>query len=269
MAINRELQPLDMGGIFSTTLELYRDNVALFIGIVAILEIPEAILSFLVQVASPTPVTTSGGKIHFNGGALAGSLALNGGLALLGLVFGALITGALARAIAARYLGRTISIGQAYASIGTSTFVTLVAASILEGIVVGVGFIVFVLPGIFLLVRLLFIPQAVVLERKSIFGAFDRSWQLVSGSWWRVFGIGLVLFLIVAVISGVIGGIAGSALALGHGAGGHAASTGIDAIVGIILQPFQLGALTVLYYDLRVRKEGFGVDHLATDLGSV
>ena len=114
--------------------------------------------------------------------------------------------------------------------------------------------------------------QAVVIEGKGPVAGLGRSWNLVRGSWWRVFGIGLVVAIIVIVAGtviaipiGVIAGIA--AFASGE------AFTLVGAIAGavatILTAPFAYIAGTLLYFDLRVRKEGFDLDVLADETSRV
>lgn len=146
-------------------------------------------------------------------------------------------------------------------------FVILLLASILQAIIVALGFILLVIPGVYLLVRYLFISQAIVLEHKGIGGAFSRSGELVRGSWWRVFGIGLVLFLLVAVIQQAGGGVIVGILSLGRSTTGHLIGDAVNAVVRIIVLPIELGGLTLLYYDLRIRKEGFDLQQMAQTLG--
>lgn len=258
------LHPMSVGQILDRAFSLYRQNFALFAGIVAVLQIPLAIINGLIAATAPQPVTTGANSLS-NIPNFSGSIGASAGSSLLGLIFGAVITGALAQAISARYLGRDITIGGAYASVGAGTVVFLIAASILYGIIVGIGFILLVIPGIYLIVRFLFVPEAIVLERTGILGAFGRSSELVKGSWWRVFGIGLLVFIITAVLSAVLGSVAGALFVSGHRVAGEVAS----AIVGILVEPFQFGALILLYYDLRIRKEGFDIEHLMRSFDTV
>lgn len=253
------LYPMSVGQILDRTFALYRQNFALFAGIVAVLQVPLAILSMLITATSPQSSTTGG---TFDVSQFSGSLALSGLTGILSLIFSAIITGALAQAISARYLGREITIEGAYMSIGTGTVVALILASILYGIIVGIGFIFLVIPGIYLLVRFLFVSEVIVLERTGIWEAFGRSSQLVSGSWWRVFGIGLLVFIITAILEGIVGSVAGALFFTGHRVLGQAASS----IVAILVKPFELGALILLYYDLRIRKEGFDIERLSRTL---
>lgn len=50
---------------------------------------------------------------------------------------------------------------------------------------------------VFLVIRWNFIYQAIVLEETTAFDSFRRSWDLVAGNWWRVFGIMLLFSILV------------------------------------------------------------------------
>lgn len=263
------LHPMGLGELLDTTFALCRANFPLFAGIVALLIIPETIVSFGLQsrltTASIFSVGTSGSP-NINVARLAGLERTVVISSFVALIFNSLITGALAQAISARYLGRPITIGQAFASVGIATFAALALASILEGILLIVGFVFFVFPAIYLYIRFQFISQAIVLERHPILGAFSRSGELVSGSWWRVAGYVLVIYVLLAVLQSAFGGLAAGSFAFSGGQSGRIIATVMSAVIGILVKPFQLGALTLLYYDLRIRKEGFDLEHLARHL---
>jgi hypothetical protein len=130
------------------------------------------------------------------------------------------------------------------------------------------GLVLLIVGFIFLYVRFLFISQSLVLERKGKLGSIGRSWQLVRGSWWRVFGISIVLGILVFVISAVAGAL-GQAFALVMPlAFGTVVKTVVSSAVNIFVLPVQLGTLTLLYYDLRIRKEGFDLEQLAQSMGA-
>ena len=112
--------------------------------------------------------------------------------------------------------------------------------------------------------------HAVVIEGKGPIAGLGRSWNLVRGSWWRIFGIGLVFAIVIVVAAmvisipiGVIGGVAFAA-----GSGGIVASLAAAA-ASILITPFAYIAGTLIYFDLRVRKEGFDLDVLADETSRV
>ena len=113
--------------------------------------------------------------------------------------------------------------------------------------------------------------QTVVLERYRGFGALKRSFGLVKGSWWRVFGImfvmglvgvglGLVLILPVGIVMGILAPDPATAL-----------SNSLQLISTLIVMSavFPLISIggTLLYLDLRVRKEGFNLERLSQEMG--
>ena len=260
----RRLQPLSLSELLDQAFALYRQNFALFAGIVAVLAVPQVIITTAINLGRPaSAVTGSGSSTVIHGDRIAASLSLTGVTAIISIVFAALITGALARAISARYLGEQISVVEAYSSLGWSTFVRLAVASIALGFLVALGILTLFIMSVVFFVRYLFISQAIVIERQTLPGAFSRSWRLTRGSFWRVFGYALVIYLIAIIFESIVGGVPSAILALG----GQPILSGLfSAIATVLVEPFQLGAVTLLYYDLRVRHEGFDLEHLAGTL---
>ena len=83
-------------------------------------------------------------------------------------------------------------------------------------------------------------------------GALSRSSALVKGNWWRVLGIVLVLGIMAGIISGILGiiRIVGS------------------AIGAILSMPITIVGATLLYYDLRLKKEGYNLGVMAGEIGT-
>jgi hypothetical protein len=228
--------PLRTGQLFNDSFHLYRRNLPLLAGSVGVLAILQGLLTVF---------------LHIVGAPSAAGAALT-------LVFLPASMGVLAVPITARYLERSISIGEVYATIGMFTLGMLVIGSLLYGLVVLAGTVLVVIPGIYLLIRFLFAPQVIVLERANVKTAFSRSADLVKGSWWRVFGHYL-LFNLPAIPGVIVVGLVMQLLS-------HAASSGAADIwilistgflIPLIIFPIPISATVMLYYDLRVRKEAF------------
>jgi uncharacterized membrane protein len=77
-----------------------------------------------------------------------------------------------------------------------------VAASILVGIIVTIGFILIIVPGIIFACKLAFVPYLVVDKKMGVMKAIDTSWHMTNGHAWKVFLIGLLG--IPVVIAGLI-----------------------------------------------------------------
>lgn len=62
-------------------------------------------------------------------------------------------------------------------------------------LLVGIGFILFVIPGIYLAIRMFLVPQIVIYERKGFGESFERSSELMDGSKFMVFLFILIMFV--------------------------------------------------------------------------
>jgi hypothetical protein len=135
--------------------------------------------------------------------------------AVLGVVFWALVSlaisivgyfwlqGALVEAISDIRDGRAdLSVGQVYERV-RPRLPALIAAGLVAGIAIAFGLILLVVPGLFLLTRWALVAPAVVVERRSAGEALSRSWELVKGHSWTMFGI----ILVTAILSGIASGI--------------------------------------------------------------
>jgi hypothetical protein len=138
-------------------------------------------------------------------------------------------------------------------------------------VLVGISFLVPPL-GLLVLVRWSLAAPSLAAEPIGIRQAVRRSISLVKGEWWRTFftlsviGIlEIVIAVILAAISGVaVGFIPGlpedvSLLAIG----------GAAVLAGSMAIPLIPISMSLLYVDLRVRKEGFDLDYLATSAANV
>ncbi|HEV2360623.1 MAG TPA: hypothetical protein VGS21_02865 [Acidimicrobiales bacterium] len=101
--------------------------------------------------------------------------------------------------------------------------------------------------------------------------ATQRSRFLVRGRWWwtwlLLIVVGIITSVLGGIISGIIRAIAGGAVS--HGSTGAVVSSVIsEAIVGLLIAPVTVCLTTVIYFDLRVRKEGFDLQLLASSIGS-
>jgi hypothetical protein len=83
--------------------------------------------------------------------------------------------------------------------------VNLVVGGLLFAIAVGIGFVLFVVPGLFLLTALFFWNYHVIVDGENFVEAFARSWELTSGHRLSLFGLGVVVVVINAAISYLFG----------------------------------------------------------------
>jgi hypothetical protein len=135
---------------------------------------------------------------------------------------------------------------------GLDAFAVVFPAVLLAAVGVALGLLLFILPGIYLAVRWYFVAQAVVIDRRRGVDALQRSGELVTDSWWRVFGIGLLVTLITTIASFI-------SLPLSFVA--EEVDRAVIALAGSIIAelnsaPFLAIVATLLYFDLSGRKAG-------------
>lgn len=125
-------------------------------------------------------------------------------------------------------------------------FWPLVGVSILFGLGLGIGFVLFIIPGLILMVIWSVVAPVTVLERPGVFAAFGRSRELVRGNGWSVFGVIVIVFLAVAVIS-LAAGLAASSL-------GSVGQAFVQWAVNSALAPVTALSASVLYFALLGRR---------------
>ncbi|HEV3474298.1 MAG TPA: glycerophosphoryl diester phosphodiesterase membrane domain-containing protein [Actinomycetota bacterium] len=133
--------------------------------------------------------------------------------------------------------------------------VVIAGAGAESGALIVVGSVLAVPPLLFVLIRLLFSVPVLMAEDRRGWAALARSWRLVSGRWWRTFGI----FLLVGLIAGLVGLLfqaIAQALTPGTAAGTDAAAY-IGAlgsgIAASLTSPFIILVIVLLYLDARFR----------------
>jgi len=127
-------------------------------------------------------------------------------------------------------------------SAATPAILPLIGFSILAGIGVALGLILIIIPGLVLLTFWSLGAPAIVAERVGVFDAFGRSWNLVRGNAWSVFGALVVVTLIWLVIGFVLVAIANPI--------GNGAIVVANVIAGALTAPLFALAVSVMFFDL-------------------
>lgn len=183
---------------------------------------------------------------------------------LLSFAVGILASGAIIQAVGKHFLGRAVLVQGSY-EYAWARFPKLLGAFVLVLLILIVPavlsvFIIGIPLLIFAIVALLFVTHAVAIEQLGPTDAVKRSWNVVQGNWWRTFGffLGIMLALIgAALIIFLPAGIFLPAFIIAL----------LSAAFSAVVTPLITIAITVLYFDIRVRKEGYTHNHLARELG--
>jgi hypothetical protein len=129
--------------------------------------------------------------------------------------------------------------------------------------VAGTWFVIYVLCGYGVTT-----PIVVLEELGSAFDAFRRSWELTRGSRGKVFGLGFIAFLLFNALPNLVIQIPAAMTRLTM-PGVSIALGALATIVPVILSPAIAAVITLIYYDLRVRREAFDLQVLGQRLGIV
>lgn len=282
----RALRPMGLGDILDETFDLYRGNLLLFAAIAAALVVPFTVLMSSLAppwMLSPFAAMPVLSPEQMSPEQLQEQLLAVGKIMLIVMSFVvayavlyAVMMAALTHAVSNRYLGRPASMVGAYAYI-LRRVVSLFLTGILVMLLFAGAALAMVIPilgwigGPALLVVFYFwtalVPAVFVVEGRKYSAAIRRSRQLAKGHWLRIFVVGLLAALISYVFQ-AIGSIIRFALAAGgvELTGALAAAGLFEGIVGALSVPIPIVAGIVLYYDIRVRKEGFDLEILAQEL---
>jgi hypothetical protein len=133
----------------------------------------------------------------------------------------------------------------------------LVALTLLNMLVVGVGVVLLVIPGLYLLVALWMALPLLILEGSGPIAAMQSSLRLVRGNWWRAFAMLLVMIAIyfVFIVLGIF--IVAMAVQLERGADiavVTATSTVFAISLGAFIGPLFAAVMLAVLGDLQVRR---------------
>jgi hypothetical protein len=263
---------------------LYRRHFSLIVGVALVVALPGLVWTLVtgayrLNSASYANLftTTPGTAPVFNSAQFANLV----GPILLGFLGSVILlpfsVGAVYRAVTDVALGRPATIGSVLREtlarywpllgligLAVAFFIVWVIAEI-------IGFLLLVLPGlavfcavIYLVVRWSLTVAAMMAEDIGPIRGLGRSWNLVTGSWWRTLGILLIVGILQAIISYGMVILLGLIAAIFATGDFQAALVQIGGtLLSALVSPITTIAVVLLYFDLRVRKEGLDLDQLA------
>jgi len=115
-------------------------------------------------------------------------------------IFGPIYIGALVYSLFQIKSGRAVTYKEAMA-VGLRKWGSLFAARFVAGMLIGLGFIALIIPGIILAVRYSLLDAAVILENKGTSESRARSTDLTIGRRWQIFGATILLFIPFMILS--------------------------------------------------------------------
>jgi len=277
------LRPLGIGEILDVGIKIYWRHALTLFKIVVFVVLPAQILVNLVQVSAlPAGVTgtfsspfgpnfyTSAADTTLSGGDYATFIVGFVGALLINALAGKLAQAGCFRAVADAYLGEQID-WRSSLRYALKRLPAVVGVSILVTILVGIGTVLCFIPGIYLWGAFYVAIPVVLVEGVGPMRALGRSRDLVQGRWWATFGVALVGYVLVFLISGALAAVVIGVAASGtsrNTVAGFLLNTLATTVGSMLTTPAVAAFTTVLYIDLRVRKEGFDLLLLAQRLGT-
>jgi MFS family permease len=216
-------QSIDPGSVISSAFTIYKDHAGILIGAALIVFAVEAVLT----------------------------LVLGWVGAILSIVASTFFQGMVVELVRDVQDGRRdSSFGQLFSSVAP-VVLPLLAVSILAGIGLAIGFVLLIIPGLFLMTIWSVVAPVVVVERPGVFAAFGRSRELVKGYGWQVFGV-IVVVILIALVVGLLVAIITSGMS-------DAGRAAVQWALNVLTAPLSALLVSVLYFGLlRVRGERAG-----------
>lgn len=256
------LRPLEIGDLLDETFRMYRRHFLLFAGISVILAIPSAALFGL---GYGSLVSAAQGGVDYTPFFTAFAGALMIGIVILPFTHGAVLYAACQSA-----LGRPVTAGDVVRAVTRHYFPLLGYWLLFNQITAELALFLCVAPIILWIwgfVGWFVAIPAMFVENISLGAALSRSWRLVEGRWWRTFFIFfLVIVLWILVWIGLTAFVQLAQFLLAQFVSQYVAaaiSSASGQLVGALLNPIMQIAIVLVYFDLRVRKEGLDLFQMA------
>jgi len=182
-------RPIDVGDVLSKSVDLIRRYPALLI--------PQAIV-LVISLAADLTGSAPLGLLSFG--------LLNLVLLIASLIVGIIITGTYPTVIQEALQGRPISISEGFRQ-ASAKFWSLVVAGIVVGILVIIGFIAIIVPGIIFITWYAYTVPAIMLENKGALEGMSASKAFGRDKKLSTFLIFLVFIVVSIIVSAIGGGI--------------------------------------------------------------
>jgi hypothetical protein len=269
---NVDLRPMTLGEVLDRTFTLYREHFPLFAGITALPYLATLAFKFVFLLVEKGKVLEARSNLDPSiiGAVLLGAL---GNLLLLCLVIGVAQSATVA-AVSDLYLGRSSSVadayGQAKGSIGT-----VLGVMVLVYLATIVGAIFFIIPGVYLACRLAVSVPTAIVEKQSAVASMERSMQLTKDFAGQMFLllllVGFIGWAFAMLLQAPVMVFAFTSMMAKHQVPLWVSiySYLAEYVSQVIVGPVGTISASLMYYNLRVRKEGFDIQHLMNSLGSV
>jgi hypothetical protein len=266
------MRPLSVGEILDASFSAVRRNFGGLMLCVLVVVVPIAILEVLLQVSATDNYYEFSTRDPFNPDqSLSNSEILAQSIgSLLTALSATLGSAACMRMIGGAVLGEKVT---ARESLGFAVrrFLPLLGITILYVIAVVAGVLLCLVGAVWTSVLFSLAVPALLFENARGTRAMGRSRALITDHWWRSFAVLVVMYILLLVVSFVLGLLVGAVLVASSDNSDVLAAV-VDIVIAIVAYglstPLLAAAQAYLYFDLRVRKEGLDIQLLAQRIGT-
>ncbi|MCW2995370.1 MAG: hypothetical protein JWQ18_2865, partial [Conexibacter sp.] len=269
------MRPLNLGETLDASIKIVRERWRTLALVMVVISLPIQIANVVI-ISSTTDVYQAGtsafststhrATTYSDEGAYAAGQVIRIALAFLAYLLG---TVACYRAIADAYLGKASgareSLGYATNRLGATLWLTIVLCAGLF-----LALIAIIIPFFWLAIAWSVAYPVMLVEGTGGVGALRRSFHLTETRWWATLGRLVVAYILVTVVTSAFSlaviGLA-STVVDDTSFGALVIEQGVGFLTSLVTTPFVAAVTTLVYFDLRVRKEGFDLALLAERMG--
>lgn len=223
----------NVGSVISRTFGVLMQNPGVFFGLSFAVMIPPAIIEALLPADSGLSIAVK----------------------LLEIILSFIVQGAIAYAVYQVMSNKVARIGDAVTR-GTARLLPLIFTSLLASLGMVAGMMLFIVPGIIIICMWFVAIPACVVEKIGPVESLQRSAYLTKGCRLQIFALVLLTFVLVAILVGALTFLIFSIT------DNNVAATLIAAVIGVVPQAFAFVIYAIVYFDLRVLKEGVSLGSL-------
>jgi hypothetical protein len=264
-----DIRPMSLGEVLDRTFSLYKNNFLLLAGIMAVPMLLKLAVTIGAEWFTRSAIATAGANPAVRPQYLTTFYLTALGAGLIDFVLRSASQGGTIVAVSEIYLGRKPTVAESYRPVRRK-LLRLILLIFVTALVCILGFIFLIIPGIIILCKTAVVTPVMMLEDEGVGGSLSRSWELTKGFGFQI----LLIFLLVFVIQWVVGmillapvTIAVAVMKLKVIPLGLAVLQHIGRfLTEVLIGPLGTIAFSLMYYNLRVRKEAFDLQHLMTSL---
>ena len=255
----RDVTAFSVGDIIKTTLSVYFNNLPVFLPLSLIVLVPSFLIVLLPESSSfndPPILPDLDADPAAVSEAMFPYYIVSGREDLVDWLCGFLLHAALAYGVVRHLRGGRVGFVDSLFQLATRAVPVLVIA-VIVALATGIGFLLLIVPGVWLTMVLWVALPAVVVERGGL-RAITRSAELTRGFRWPIFGLALILvvanFVAVSVADWIVSALFTDALL----------TWCLMQFVVVVIGGIYGTAVSVTYHDLRVLKEGVDTRSVST-----